>query len=681
MKNIALKKLELTNYRNINYIALDFLGNSKIVGENRIGKTNILESIYFLLADKLLDGSNDIQAIKPLRDTKLQVSVKATFDVEGLDITLEKQYGEKWVTTRGTQETTMQGHYTNYIYNGVKQSTLKVYNELLSKDFGLENKKFGTIDLIQMLINPFFLGNIGESLKWTELRSAIIDLVGDVTDADVIAKNPNFSLIAEDLKSYSGRIDQIKKKISSEIDGLENNILSDAAKIQMLEQTPCPSEEEIQVARKGIEDCEDKIAKLKVVGVDTASIEIQEMINTTIAEINRLKQEDLEKARLNSGTSEIDENISKLRTKQNELLTSKQNTMSLIYDLKRDATNRSNGISQYLSNRENWLKRLKEIDNEIQNVDIVTVCPHCGKPYTEEEIESSRKKVVDFLNQEKQDILTKGKENKESLNKAQEELNKLNQTIQETQEKVNAIDLDLKSLAEQITALMEKRTASENVVVASNPEIANKEWTLEQQRVALKESKEAFLKGNQDNSNLILQEQDKMQTFKKVIADYEYYTRQQGALAVVRLEKEKHEKAKANAEQKKELVNQFMYVKLKMLDENVAKVFGNIKFQLIKENINGGFDPICKPYIYDVAKGESTTVSWKSGSKSERVITGIAIAECIKSALDLPNLPYLFDEGGEISSDTFATKFNTQSQLICVKIVDNIMTPIVQPIR
>ena len=27
-----------------------------------------------------------------------------------------------------------------------------------------------------------------------------------------------------------------------------------------------------------------------------------------------------------------------------------------------------------------------------------------------------------------------------------------------------------------------------------------------------------------------------------------------------------------------------------MLDENVSKVFGNIKFQLIKENINGGFD-------------------------------------------------------------------------------------------
>lgn len=117
-----------------------------------------------------------------------------------------------------------------------------------------------------------------------------------------------------------------------------------------------------------------------------------------------------------------------------------------------------------------------------------------------------------------------------------------------------------------------------------------------------------------------------------------------------------------------------------MLDENVSRVFGNIKFQLIKENINGGFDTICKPYIYNVDKDESTDVTWKSGSKSERVITGIAIAECIKKELGLPNLPYLFDEGGEISTETFKTKFKTDSQIICVKIVDNIMKPLVERI-
>ena len=114
-----------------------------------------------------------------------------------------------------------------------------------------------------------------------------------------------------------------------------------------------------------------------------------------------------------------------------------------------------------------------------------------------------------------------------------------------------------------------------------------------------------------------------------------------------------------------------------MLDEKVESVFGHIKFQLVKQNINGGFDTVCKPYIYNVDKDQSTEVLWKSGSKSERIVTGIAIAECIKRALDLPNLPFLFDEGGEISTDTFRTKFKTESQLICVKVQDNILKPMV----
>lgn len=138
-----------------------------------------------------------------------------------------------------------------------------------------------------------------------------------------------------------------------------------------------------------------------------------------------------------------------------------------------------------------------------------------------------------------------------------------------------------------------------------------------------------------------------------------------------------HQKALGLAEQKKEALNKFIYTKLRLLDEHVAKVFGKIKFQLIKENINGGFDPVCKPFIYNIDKQESTNTLWKSGSKSEKIITGIAIAECIKRELNLTELPYLFDEGGEISTDTFKTKFKTNAQIICVKVEDNIMKPVV----
>ena len=169
-----------------------------------------------------------------------------------------------------------------------------------------------------------------------------------------------------------------------------------------------------------------------------------------------------------------------------------------------------------------------------------------------------------------------------------------------------------------------------------------------------------------------------MKPYKDVLANRDYYTRQIARLEEAKKAKTIHETSLANIEQKRELLNSFYLAKLKMLDENVSRVFGNIKFQLIKENINGGFDAICKPYIFDTAANSSTTTTWKSGSKSERVVTGIAIVECIKNRLGLPNLPYLFDEGGEISNDTFATRIKTESQLICVKIADNIVKPLIQ---
>ena len=80
MKEVRLLEFELTNYRNIEHEVYVFDGsNAKIVGENRIGKTNTLEAIYFLLTNYLLDGSSDLSAIKPLSDTKKEVRVEGTF--------------------------------------------------------------------------------------------------------------------------------------------------------------------------------------------------------------------------------------------------------------------------------------------------------------------------------------------------------------------------------------------------------------------------------------------------------------------------------------------------------------------------------------------------------------------------------------------------------------------------
>ena len=71
-----MKRLELTNFRNIKHLVLEFKSNPVIInGDNGIGKSNVLcaESWFFtdaLFSDKWGTGENDINSIIPIDQKK-----------------------------------------------------------------------------------------------------------------------------------------------------------------------------------------------------------------------------------------------------------------------------------------------------------------------------------------------------------------------------------------------------------------------------------------------------------------------------------------------------------------------------------------------------------------------------------------------------------------------------------
>lgn len=678
MKKIQLKRLELTNYRNIEHAIYEFDGNSKIIGENRIGKTNTLEAIYYLLTNKLLDGSSDIAAIKPLKDTKLEVKVKAVFDIDGKEVTLEKDYKENWVKTRGTTNVEMKGHTITLLHNDVKQTTVAAYDQLVAEDFGFTQDSTTKIDFMQMLINPYYLGNLGESKDWTELRSFIIKLVGDVSDDDIVKARPELTPVKKDLEIVGGRVDQLKKKYSADIDIAKNQIVSDEAQVNLLQETPNPTDEEVAIAKKGVEEHQDKIAVLKSNnGLDVASMDLSTKINEKRIELGELEKADLLKAQNSDGKKELREKSAELHNEQNKLLNKRTALLTESYSITDEVEKEKRELARCQEYRNELIEELKGIDKALANPEVEDECPTCHRKYDEVELEKSKEILIESLNKDKADLIAKGKANKETITKCETALKSLKMEDEKKQKELEDIGEQLKSVSKEITEV-EAQFNVETPTIVANPKIATLKEEIVKLEAELIESREKYSKGTQDNQQKIYDEEQAMVPFKKVLSDREYYNRQMEQLASIKVNLTSHSKQLADLEQRKELINQFIYTKLKMLDDNVSKVFGEIKFQLIKENINGGFDTICKPYIYDTVKGKSELTSWRSGSKSERVLTGIAIVEAIKAKLNLPNLPYLFDEGGEISADTFATRFKTESQLICVKIADNITSPLVQ---
>lgn len=679
-KSIRLKKLSLTNYRNLEHIELDFDGSdAAIVGENHIGKTNCLESLFVLLDDALMNGSANLPSIKPISDTKKVAAIDATFDVDGEEYSVKKEYGEDWVKTRGTKELVMKGHYENLYIQGTKAIRTKDFERDIRDRFGMPADPSDKIDLFRLLLNPTYLGEMGEGKDWTALRAFVIKLVGDVSDADVFAANPESKVIEDDLKKQGGSIETLKRRYKQDADGMGVTITQDEAIISNLESTNKPTDEAVAIAKKGIEDHEDAIAALRNSDSDVESERLQRELSEA--------QNELIKAQSDANSNYTDPNEEK-RNKLREDYLAARRAMNEAIDKKaekqgeiarHERTVRDLMDARASTDNAALVARIREIDATDPVVE--DICPTCGQPLPADKVAEAKAKAKQALAKEREEKVARCKDNKAKRNEIDAKAISEKTVIAAIQDEIEKLDEAINGERSK----MEKAQSENDAIPSAGP---RQETEVEKKAKAkvdeisqkLRDSRAAFAAGRADANSAIIAHQEAEKPFKATLDDLAYYERQMASLKKKREELEEHRKALASIEQKREAANSFLYAKLRMLDENVAKVFGNIKIKLIQENINGGFDPVCKPYIYDSVRGESTKVSWSGGSKSEKVETGIAICEAIKKAMDLPDLPYLFDEGGEISAETFATRLRTDSQRICVKVRDGIMTPTVMPL-
>ena len=682
MKDIRLLELELTNYRNIEHEVYVFGGNNaKIVGENRIGKTNTLEAIYFLLTNYLLDGSSDLNALKPLDDTKKVVSVKGTFQVGEKTISLEKKYEENWVKTRGTNDLVLKGHTETYIFNGIEQETARQYYDLFVEHFGVRNDIKGYVDPVQTLCNPLYLGNLGDSKDWTGLRSFIIKVIGDVTDDEVYAEEPSTTAIKEDLEKALGKTENVKKLYNNDIKAYEEKIKGYEANIEMLEKTPTPTNEQVAIATEKKQEHEENVARLqsgigKSKEVENLEVKVYSQ-KKAVLELNTKEFTQFQET--GDPSKALKEEYRTADIDLAEWVGKKIDINDRLKTLQSDEKICSMQLNSLNARRTKLLEEYHNLDKQKEDVDkyVQTTCPTCGRPLDDDKIAEAKENYINTLSLKQANIVEEGKKVAEEINSLKAKMNDIQDNITKVKADLEYFDKEITARETRVNELKDKLTQvgtstfkESDELVAMREELAN----LENQLLTAKQKES---EDNTKTAEKIAQEREAIMEHQKVLNDKAYYDRQMQTLEAVRNQKQEASSMLADLEQKKELLDTFIYTKLHLLDKHVANVFGDIKFQLIKENINGGFDPVCKPYIFDVDKGVSTNTLWKSGSKSEKIVTGIAIVEHIKSHLGLNNLPYLFDEGGEISTDTFATKFKTDAQIICVKVEDNIMKPVV----
>lgn len=201
---MKLTKLELLNFKGLTSFTLDLNGDVVIRGDNATGKTTVFDSVCWLLfgKDSLDRADFEIKTLdggEPIHKVNHEVTGTFTLD-EGGTVELKRVYREKYSSPRGG-EVTLTGHTTDYFVDGVPKKE-KEYKEMVSS---LVDES-----IFKLITNPLYFN---ETYSWQNRRKLLLEMCGDIDDAAVINSREDLKRLAELLDGRT--VDDQRKVIAS----------------------------------------------------------------------------------------------------------------------------------------------------------------------------------------------------------------------------------------------------------------------------------------------------------------------------------------------------------------------------------------------------------------------------------------------------------------------------------
>ena len=320
-----------------------------------------------------------------------------------------------------------------------------------------------------------------------------------------------------------------------------------------------------------------------------------------------------------------------------------------------------------------YKKELNDLAFDLKNILVESVCPTCGQPLPQEKIDET-------YNKKKAEIIERGTKVKEKALGNKADIDKIRANISLLKQRDFSGEIASKKL---IIGGLEKQVAEarakENAKIPTvDPKIPAR---ISEINARLAEIRELQAKGNADINVQIAELKAKKESYQGIFSTRIASDSARKKMAELKKANIELGKKQADAEQRYWAVGEFVKTKLTLLDEHMASKLGEVRFQLIKENIKAGsYDEVCVPYIISPASGKCTKTLFSDGSKSEQIYTGIQIIKAIRNAQGWTPLPVIFDQGGELdSASSQKVAYDAEAQIIEVKVEGDSKKPVFTP--
>lgn len=623
--------MSLLNFKGVRELTVDFDEHeTNIFGANHTGKTTLFDAFVWLLFDK---DSQDRQnfGIRTYDEDnniipKLPHEVSACIEVNGVEINLKRCFVENWVKKRGSQEAVYDGNSEERYWNDVPCS---------KTEFAKKIADICDESIFKLITNPLYF----PSMKPATQRGMLFQMAGDLTDADVAASDPQrFANLAEQLTHKT--LEEYKKEIAAKKRRINQAIESIPARIDENKRL-MPEAEDWSALERDIKEKEAKIKELD------GQISDESKAYTAKAKENAEKAKELaeKKRQRTSRESAVRDELLASWYKQtedynNRRIAAQQQSFDISQRRKMteaDIRREKEAIVKMQSDVNVLEQRLNRLRDEWRNIkarefnpeNLETVCPHCGRPYEQSQIDRSIEDQRISFNAHTSHML---EENKANGKKVASEVEGLKAGIAKSESVIKEKEALLETLIDK--PFTETAPAKPDVTdgIASDQQLQQLDKEIAELEAALAQPIDQpdtdFLK---DGRKLLMDGIDE---------DRRHLAKRDTITATLKRIEELEAELKANNETLAELegiefnILEFSKAKVALVEDKINSLFSIVKFKMYERQINGGEVETCECLMH----GTPYSVL----SNSEKINAGLDIINAICRANEV-NAPIFID--------------------------------------
>ncbi len=572
MKEVKIKQITLRNFKGTRERTVEFSNVTQIKGDNKTGKSTIVDAYNWVLFGKDSKGDTDFD-IKTLDENNEPIH-KLDHEVELIlqdDTKLRKVYKEVWRTKRGESEEQLTGHTTDYFVDDVPKSKTEYESKVAS---------IIDADIARLISDTKYFNEI---LDWKQRRQVISDMVQTPTVEEIEQNSPEnlqevVSLINQGkvLEDEKLRVQRQKKLSKDELKTIDPKIDEN--------RRMKPEPLDYDTIEKNIEEKQGQLSSVEK-SINDVSAAYQEQANASAELIRSKSDKEREYSRLdsdnrNTPNAELDSYYKKLNTIKDELQS--------LNDQHTDEVRKLNSNYTKLEQVENELVQLRSEYSKISASSFVqgaTSCPTCKREY-----DNAQEKQEELRANFNTDRAEKLKVNKEKGLAKAEEKKTIESEIKAIEDKVLKLSDQVKAKQAEIDSLVkpsiEHQPTPEMIALQSEidaiviPEIVRPDTSeLKEQKKVIQEEIDRLKKQ--------LATRDQAESIDKRIKEL---TNQKRALAQQIADLEKLEFA----------IETYQNSEVDLIEKRVNDKFSIVRFKMFEKQMNGGTKQTCVAMVNGV---------------------------------------------------------------------------------